>query len=133
MAKILIVDDDNTITALFQYLFQEANYKTETAKNGQEALEKLASFVPDIMIVDIEMPVMNGPEFIKKLHEKSLSKPGLKNIPFIVMTCSSAKTIGSDYGFGGNKCCKAFLPKMTPPETVLEIANQIIEAVNSRQ
>jgi len=60
--KILIVDDENTILDLISELLNIEGYYIEKALNGQEALEKYKLFSPDIVIMDIEMPVMDGYE-----------------------------------------------------------------------
>ncbi|MEA3307159.1 MAG: response regulator, partial [Elusimicrobiota bacterium] len=103
----------------------DAEHQVETALNGREAIEKLSSFVPDIMIVDIVMPEMDGSAFIENLNKLSQSKPELKNIPFIVMT--GENFISSNYpGFHNNPCCKLYVPKMTMPEEVLAEAETIL-------
>lgn len=127
MPKILIVDDEKTIRDLFKYVLLEAGYEIETADNGKKALEKLNEFIPDIMLLDIVMPEMDGSAFAEQLKKLSASKPELK-IPFIVMT--GENFISSNYpGFHDNPLCKAYIPKMTVPEEVLtEIENILKES-----
>lgn len=61
--KVLIVDDEKTLAELImESLTMMGDYCVEGAFNGQEALEKYKSFLPDIVVMDIEMPVMDGYE-----------------------------------------------------------------------
>jgi len=61
--KILIVDDEKTLTELIkEALHMDGDYNVERAFNGQEALEKYKDFLPDIVVMDVEMPVMDGYE-----------------------------------------------------------------------
>ena len=122
MANVLIVDDDPTIVALFQYVFIEAGYTVETAVNGQDALEKLAGFIPDIIFTDIDMPVMNGKDFIVNLKKLSHSKAELQNIPFFVMTGENFMDTNLGGVFKNNSNFQEFIPKMTNPDEVLSLA-----------
>lgn len=126
MAKILILDDDYAIRSLFQYLFQEAGYQAKTAKNGEDALAMLSEFIPDVMLVDISMPVMSGPEFISRLRQLSIERPELRNIPFIVLTGENFMRQDMQHLFGNDPCCRYFLPKMTPSDNVLEMVAKIV-------
>lgn len=73
MAKsLLIVDDSATMRKIIMRTLQSAGLdfgQTEEAGNGNEALEKLNANVVDIMLCDINMPEMNGPELVKKVRE----------------------------------------------------------------
>lgn len=61
--KVLVVDDETSITELItKALTMMGNYYVERASNGQEAFEKYKSFLPDIVVMDLEMPVMDGYE-----------------------------------------------------------------------
>jgi CheY-like chemotaxis protein len=61
--KVLVVDDEKSLSELImKALVIMGNYKVERAFNGQEALEKYKSFSPDIVLMDVEMPVMDGYE-----------------------------------------------------------------------
>jgi len=61
--KILLVDDEESITNLITEGLQlEGNFFVERAKNGKEALEKYMEFLPDIVVMDMHMPVMDGYE-----------------------------------------------------------------------
>ncbi|MCM3629375.1 response regulator transcription factor [Paenibacillus glycanilyticus] len=67
MIKVLVVDDEVSISSAIAYALQREEYTVETAGDGLEALEKLASFKPDVMVLDVMMPKMNGYEVCRKL------------------------------------------------------------------
>ena len=126
MPKILIVDDEYSIRTLFQYMFKDAGYEVVTAKNGKDALEKINDFTPDIMLVDIAMPEMDGTTFILGLKKLAVTRGELAAIPFLVLTGENYMKVGAHYAFQNNPSCRSFLPKMTPPETVLGLAGKIL-------
>jgi two-component system alkaline phosphatase synthesis response regulator PhoP len=68
--KVLIVDDEPDILEIISYNLSKEGYQILTAKNGIEALEKVPSFKPDLVILDIMMPKMDGVEVCKILRSK---------------------------------------------------------------
>jgi DNA-binding response OmpR family regulator len=64
MTKVLLIEDDPLIYRLYQKLFSLEGFEIELAENGQLGLEKLKTFHPDILLMDIMMPTMNGIEML---------------------------------------------------------------------
>jgi sigma-B regulation protein RsbU (phosphoserine phosphatase) len=83
--KILIVDDEPFNVDYLEQELEELEYKTVSAFNGQEALEKVGSDSPDLILLDIMMPVMDGFEVLTRLK----ANPGTRDIPVIVISASS--------------------------------------------
>ncbi|OGR52980.1 MAG: hypothetical protein A2049_04445 [Elusimicrobia bacterium GWA2_62_23] len=127
MAKILIVDDDYSIRTLYQFVFMEGGHETALAKDGKDALEKLDTFIPDLMLIDISMPVMDGTEFIKEVKNLSRSRPELATVPFIILTGENFSKMDLNYGFSKNPLCKAFLPKLTQQTQVRALAEKTLK------
>jgi CheY-like chemotaxis protein len=75
MKKILVVDDEESIRFLYKEELEEEGYVVECAKNGEEAIEKLSVFKPDLISLDIKMPVMDGIEALKRIREKERKLP----------------------------------------------------------
>jgi CheY-like chemotaxis protein len=75
MKKILIVDDEEGIRFLYKEELEEEGFRVELASNGKEALEKLPLFRPDLITLDIKMPVMDGIEALKRIREVERQLP----------------------------------------------------------
>ncbi len=69
MLKLLIVDDQKGIRRLLTEVFSEYGYEIESCGNGLKALEIIPQFKPDLIIMDVKMPGMNGIDVLKKLRE----------------------------------------------------------------
>jgi len=67
--RVLLVEDDPAVTRLAKYFLMELRATVEHAANGEEAIKKAASNVYDVIIMDMEMPVMNGFDAVKQLRE----------------------------------------------------------------
>jgi len=85
--KILTVDDSKTIRMIVKKAFQPFDCEMFEGENGVEGLAAAAREKPDLIILDITMPVMNGIEMLEKLK----SEPTLKSIPVIMLTAESGK------------------------------------------
>jgi len=70
--KILIVDDDEKIVFAIQLILENDGFTILTAQNGKEGLEILGKEVPDITILDIQMPEMSGLEMLEKIKENGI-------------------------------------------------------------
>lgn len=77
MAKILIVDDEPGVRDLLQDALEGAGYQTQLASNGAEALDHLRRLNADLCIVDVNMPLMNGFEFLERLRNYDQVTPVL--------------------------------------------------------
>ena len=98
--KILIVDDEPDVIRFLSYNFINKGYEVEGAENGADGIEKVKSFLPDIIIADIMMPEMNGISMCKVLKNDM----AYKNIPLIFLSAAqddysamSAAMTGDDY------------------------------------
>ena len=83
-AKILLVDDDPDILDAMSAVLTMHEYAVVTAKDGQDGLAKLRSEKPDLMILDLMMPRMDGFAVCKELQDPRWAK--LSNIPIIILT-----------------------------------------------
>ena len=69
--KVLVVDDEPGIRSAIAYALKREGYETETASDGEEALEKVESFGPSVLVLDVMMPKMDGYEVCRRLEHRS--------------------------------------------------------------
>jgi CheY-like chemotaxis protein len=81
-ARILIVDDERQNRALLEVMLEPEGYVLESAKSGDEALAMAETFAPDLILLDIMMPGMNGYVVTSRLKES----PATRHIPVIVLS-----------------------------------------------
>ena len=96
-AKILIVDDEPNLLRMIGYILQEEGYQIVVAQNGLEALQKVQTTKPDLMILDIMMPDMNGLEVCEQIRKN----PQTMGLPIIMLTAKAQvadKIRGQDAG-----------------------------------
>lgn len=94
MAKVLVVDDEASIVNIISYNLKKEGYDVITAENGEDGLELALRENPDLVLLDIMMPKMDGYEVCRKLREKS-------NVPIIMLTARADevdKVIGLEMG-----------------------------------
>src|SRR3972149_4460905 len=82
MAKILIVEDDPLMSRMYQKIFTFEGYEVAMAGNGEEGLEAAKKGKPNLVLLDVMMPKMNGLEVLEKLK----IDPETKGIPVIMLT-----------------------------------------------
>ena len=95
--KVLVVDDEEYIQHILNFSFGAEGYEVVTAADGEEAIKKAQDEKPDIIVLDIMMPKMDGYEACKKLK----SDPKTKAIPVILLTAKGRdvdRRLGSDAG-----------------------------------
>jgi len=81
-AKVLIVDDDMTLRELYEERMKQEGYVILSASDGEEAIEKATKDHPDLILLDVMMPKINGIDVMKMLREKDETA----DIPIIILT-----------------------------------------------
>lgn len=115
MKKILLIEDNATIRENAAEILELANYKVVTAENGKLGIETALAELPDLIVCDIMMPVLDGYGVLHTLHKNE----SLKNIPFIFLT---AKTERSDLRRGMEMGADDYITK---PFSGTELLNAI--------
>ncbi len=73
--KVLIVDDENTVRSLLKIVLSKAGFELDYAEDGLQAIEKAASFDPDVIVLDTNMPNKSGIEVCQELKTKNPVRP----------------------------------------------------------
>lgn len=109
MIKLLLIEDDLNLGYIIKSSLEEivGNYEVSMASNGEEGLEALVIFKPDIIVSDIDMPVLNGLEMVKMIRKSNT------DIPIIFATGKNmSKDVTAGYEAGVNNYIKKpFLPE----------------------
>ena len=117
MKKILVVDDEFDIRTMLDEFLSINNFEVKKAEDGQVALKIFDDFKPDLAIVDIKMPVLDGPGFSKKILEKH------PDFPIIIITGYAAHyNINEIIEIG----IKKIIPKPLEFETLFKIIQQYL-------
>jgi len=89
MKKILLVDDEDSIHLIYSEELEEEGYEVHSALSGEEGLEKLKIISPDLVILDINMPGMNGIDVLRQMKENNPDLP--------VILCSAYPEFKQDF------------------------------------
>lgn len=117
MKKILIVDDEPNIVMALEYTFKKNNFEVFIARDGQEALDILKTNFPDVIILDIMMPMVDGFATLEQIRKDD----NLKHTKVLFL---SAKNKESDIEKGLDLGADAY---MTKPFTIKKVVEQINE------
>lgn len=122
--KILIVEDDFSLSDAFNMTLNLAGYDTHIAENGKKALEYLKTEQPDMILLDVLMPVMDGREFLKKFKNED-------DIPVVVLSnLDGKKDIDELLGLGARNY---LLKSSIDPSTLATIVRSTLEADKQRK
>ncbi|KNZ43471.1 response regulator [Acetobacterium bakii] len=108
--KILVVDDSEMVRNFHSYIIKMFGYQVETAENGAVALEKLLGEEYQLIVTDINMPIMDGYEMIKNMHDQRIA------IPIIIISTEDEHKPGEDI----------YLVKPTNPEKLVSTIKMLL-------
>ncbi len=118
-AKILVVDDEVNITQILEFSMGAEGYEVITASNGEEAIDKARKEQPDLIILDIMMPRIDGYEACRILKANPLTK----NIPVVLLT---AKGRDVDKRLGYEVGATDYIVKPFSPNKLIERINELL-------
>jgi two-component system chemotaxis response regulator CheY len=120
--KIMVIDDSSAIRQIVSLTLNSSGYDTVEAVDGSDALSKLSGMEVDLFVCDVNMPIMNGIDFLNAI--KSDAKyAAYKFTPIIMLTTES----GEDMKLKGKEAgAKAWLIKPFQPETLIEAVKKLI-------
>lgn len=125
--KILIVDDDPDILDALTMILESQDYEVVTARDGVEGLANLKAEMPDLMILDLLMPKMDGFSVLKELQDSRWSK--YRNIPILILTSVREEASRRRYELetGLELGVDDYVEKPMPPDVLLERVERLIK------
>ncbi|MFM7019029.1 response regulator transcription factor [Flavobacterium sp.] len=117
MKKILIVDDEPNIVMSLEYTFKKNNFEVYIARDGQEALDILKTKFPDVIILDVMMPMVDGYATLEQIKKDS-------NLTHTKVIFLSAKNKESDVEKGMALGANAYLTK---PFSIKKVVEKVLE------
>ena len=126
MAKILIVDDEERILKLYSTVLRKAGYQVLTASDAKKGLDLAVSAQPDLIFLDVMMPIVDGPEAQVNLSENASTR----HIPVIFLTSLLKQGEAEDTRaeIGGHE----FISKSTPNAVIVARVKEILAAAPPR-
>src|ERR1051325_7954699 len=121
--KILVVDDERHIVRLIQVNLEQCGHEVSTAFDGKEALEKVESDRPDMLVLDVMMPFMDGFDVLRTLKEN----PETRDIPVIMLT---AKSQDVDVFRGWQSGVDCYLIKPFNPKELVAFVKRIFKTID---
>ena len=125
MAKVLAADDDATIRRLLEINLEMEGYEVALAANGEEALSLARSFEPDLLLLDVMMPRMDGWQVCQTLR----SEEAFANVPIVFL---SARASGDDVQISAEAGASAYIAKPFDPIELLELVGRLIDDAGAR-
>jgi DNA-binding response OmpR family regulator len=123
--SILVAEDDKTIQSLISFKLRGAGFKVSLVNNGAEAIEFLKRELPDLLIVDLMMPLVSGKELIVELKKNPITK----TIPLIILTAKSLeKEVIEGFSLGADDYIKK---PFSPSELVARVKNVLARSTHS--
>jgi DNA-binding response OmpR family regulator len=119
VARVLIADDNPDLVAILSTRFRALGFDVVEAANGARALEEAKKQAPDIMVLDVMMPELNGFQVCRKLKENN----ALKHIPVVLLTAKSAE---ADKFWGHEVGATLYLTKPVDPGVVVHQVQTIL-------
>lgn len=122
MARILVVEDDHDLNNAYCIILKHEGHEVVAAYDGKEALDKTKNFEPDLVLLDLLMPIMGGLEFLKKWdaprkhsHVKILIFTNMENSP----------EVSEAYQLGANRC---IIKSWTAPHNLARVVSDTLKA-----
>ncbi|MCS6861833.1 MAG: response regulator [Abditibacteriales bacterium] len=124
--RILVIDDDPAIVRAITINLQSVGYEALVAHDGADGLRKIVTGEPDLIILDIMMPEIDGFEVLKMLRDN----PTTRHIPVIMLTAfPTDENVARSYGLDTD----CFIPKPFEPEVLLLVIQRLLTAAEERR
>lgn len=119
MARVMAVDDDHVIRGLLEVNLEMEGHEVITAVDGQDALDRVLEERPDLILLDVMMPNVNGWQVAETLK----NDPETRNIPIVFL---SARAMEADVRKGTDLGVQAYVTKPFDPIDLMDLVNRLI-------
>ena len=123
MPRILVVEDDRDLNNAYCIILKNEGHEVVAAYDGKEALAHLKDFTPDLILLDLLMPIMGGLEFLQNYKQRKDSKAEAKVLIFTNMENSPEVT--EAYTLGADRC---IIKSWTAPHNLARVVNDTLNA-----
>lgn len=120
MAKILLVEDDKDLINAYAIVLKSAKHDIDLAYNGKEALTAVKTFNPDLILLDLLMPIKSGKEFLKEYKQ---SKPTKKVKIIVFSNLQDTNELEDVYNLGADRYV---IKSWTGPNGLLKIVDEVL-------
>lgn len=120
MKTILFVEDDAVVVQVYRAKFLREGFNVEVAVDGLAALKTLLAIKPDVVVLDLMMPKLNGVDVLKYIR----SEPGLKATPVIILSNAHMTSLAQEAAAIGAE--KALLKSSCTPNQLLTVINSLL-------
>jgi len=120
MPRVLLIEDDHMYRKIYTRKFEISGYTVDTAENGAIGLAKMHSFEPDIVFVDLMMPIMDGFQFLDGIRADT----SIKQTPIVVLT--NLSTAGDSTKVMQKGATALLVKSDTEPNGVVQKANELL-------
>lgn len=120
MAKILVVDDSSSEMAKFRDILTRHQYEVIEAHTGDDGIQKANEFFPDVILMDVVMPEMNGFQATRKLTRD----PKTSHIPVVIISTKNQET---DRVWGKRQGARDYLSKPITEEALITVIRSVME------
>jgi DNA-binding response OmpR family regulator len=122
VARILVVEDDRDLNNAYCVILRNEGHEVETAFDGKEALAKLKKFEPELILLDLLMPIMGGIEFLRQ-YDLAGRHSDVKVLIFTNM--ESSPEVSEAYTLGVQRC---IIKSWTAPHNLARVVNETLKA-----
>lgn len=120
MARVLIVEDDQDLNAAYQMILKKAGHSVASALNGESALGMANSFKPQLILLDLLMPIMGGLGFLQ--HYNLDEHDDVKVVIFTNM--ENSPEVNEAYNLGATRC---IIKSWTAPQNLAKVVDDVLQ------
>lgn len=126
MARVLVVEDDRDLNKAYSIILRHEGHEVVSAFDGQEALTKLEEFEPELVLLDLLMPIMGGLEFLQH-WEKPKRQPNVKVLIFTNM--ENSPEVAEAYKLGAERC---IIKSWTAPHNLARVVSESLAGASPK-